>query len=346
MKIANAQIESYINKISEAKICGAMLFGFEQSLIDYRAKLISQKIVSDLSDPFLVSEISKERFVEDNSVLMDEFLSFSMLGGRKLIILRDLNSSAITALGKILKDSFSSPNQDSEQNFILIIAGNVDKNIALRKFIEDSPYFAAIACYEDSSQTITKFIEDKFRQNNINFEAGCAEYLMEQIGKNRQIIELEIAKIADFLEPNQKLTTSIISQTSALIAEAQSDEFINNFVSANFAQSLICGEDLLKNGFEAIGLMRFLSNYLIKLQTVKTAINQGLNQEFEIKAQRLFFKQEIEFRKHLKLIELKQIAFYLKKLAELELKIKTSNISGKFLLLSFLQALGKKQNLK
>lgn len=84
MKIPPFQIENYIQKIAAEKIAGCLLFGPEAALVNYRFNLIAKKIAPDLSDPFLVTNISKEKLVEDKAILGDEFFSYSMLGGRKI----------------------------------------------------------------------------------------------------------------------------------------------------------------------------------------------------------------------------------------------------------------------
>jgi DNA polymerase III delta subunit len=114
---------------------------------------------------------------------------------------------------------------------------------------------------------------------------------------------------------------------------------VNNFAAQNFKSSLISAEKLFKDGFEAITLIRFLTNYLQKLYISKINIKRGTDFETEVKSQRLFFKQEMEFRKHLKTANFKFLIENLKALNELEIAVKTTNISGKILFSNFICSL-------
>jgi hypothetical protein len=104
MKIANSQIDLYIQRIAQEKVAGCLVYGPESSVVSYRFDLIAKKISPDLSDPFLVSNLSKERLAEDKGILADEFFSFSMLGGRKLILVKDCDIAAAAALKILFED--------------------------------------------------------------------------------------------------------------------------------------------------------------------------------------------------------------------------------------------------
>ena len=74
MKIPPFKIDEYIAKISDEKIAGCLVYGPESSLTNYRFDLISKKIVTDLSDPFLVSNLGKDIVYANNKELNDILL--------------------------------------------------------------------------------------------------------------------------------------------------------------------------------------------------------------------------------------------------------------------------------
>jgi DNA polymerase-3 subunit delta len=334
MKIAPFQIDQYIQKITDEKIVGCLIFGPEESIVNYRFDLISKKICPDLTDPFLVVTINKERLAQDNSLITSEFYSISMLGGRKLILVKDVDAAMIAAIKSLFSEADFAKKSD---NFLLIQGGDLDKSSALRKLCEDSPYFAAIACYEDDDRVIKKFIESELVKNQIKFNSQIIDFLFEKLGKNRQIIGLEIDKISIFLGDNKELTLDKLLDLSSSQAEISANELVMSFAAQKFDASLAQAERLFKDGFEAITLIRFLTNYLQKLYDAKTAIELE-NTDFEtaVKSQRLFFKVEAEFRKHLKTLSLNFLNKKLQELQNLEIKIKSSQLSSKLLFTNFI----------
>lgn len=335
MKIANAQIDFYIQKIAQEKIAGCLIFGPETSVVNYRFDMIAKKIVPNLSDPFMVANLSKERLSEDKGILSDEFFSFSMLGGRKLIIVKDVDIAAGAAIKILFEDRDFAKKSD---NFILIQAGDLDKSSPLRKACEDNLNFAVIACYEDDERTIKKFIENQLATKQVKASSQTIELLMEKFGKNRQIILSELEKIIVYLGEEKNLTIELADTLTASEAEITANEFVMNFSAHKFDIALIQAEKLFKDGFEAITLIRFLSNYLQKLYQSKVELELP-NADFEeiVKSQRLFFKTEIEFRKHLKVSSLKFLIRNLQILAELEIKIKSGVMSSRLIFAGFVQ---------
>ncbi len=152
MKIATAATENYLSKIDKEKISGCVIYGPAESVVSSRFELVAKKITPDLSDPFLVANLSKDRLSEDPACLADEFYSFSMLGGRKLIIIKDCDTQAASALKLLLSEKNLSA---KSENFILIQAGDLDKGASLRKQAEESdqsPASPAMKMTKDQSK--------------------------------------------------------------------------------------------------------------------------------------------------------------------------------------------------
>ena len=94
MKISPFKIDEFIRNIeNNQEISAAVIFGPESGLISIRAKEIANKIVSDKSDPFAISDISVQQIEENGNILFDEFFSISMFGpARKLIKISPANN--------------------------------------------------------------------------------------------------------------------------------------------------------------------------------------------------------------------------------------------------------------
>lgn len=345
MKIANAQIDFYIQKIAQEKIAGCLVFGPEVSVVNYRFDLIAKKISPNLSDPFLVANLSKDRLSEDKGILADEFFSFSMLGGRKLIIIKDCDIAAGAALKLLCEDQNFAK---KSENFILIQAGDLDKSSPLRKVAEESAQFAVIACYEDDERIIKRFIENELASKQVKSSPQVIDRLLEKFGKNRQIIQLELEKIMLFLGEKKQLTIELVDSLTQSESEISANEFVMSFAAQKFDVALLQTEKLFKDGYEAITLIRFLSNYLQKLYQSKVELELGMSDlESIVKSQRLFFKTEIEFRKHLHQLSLKFLVKNLQQLEALEIKIKSGAMPSKLIFTGFMQdSLRYKNNIK
>lgn len=336
MKIPPFQIENYINKIADEKVSGCLVFGPETSLVNYRFNEIAKKISPDLSDVFNVVNLSKERISEDKAILVDEFFAMSMLGGRRLILIKDTDAKLAESLKILFADEDFAK---KSENFILIQGGDLEKSSALRKLCEDSPNFAAIACYEDSEVVIKKFIFEELTKRKIKFDNKVTQVFIEKIGLSRITILSEINKIEDFLGEEKNLDVAMLEGLISSESEASINDFILNFTAKKFDLALLAAEKNFRDGVEAIAMIRMLSAYLQKLYQARIAIDfNGVDFESAVKNQRLFFKVEPDFRKNLQLLSLKFLTKNLQILEELELKAKSGQVNPKLLVVSFVQS--------
>lgn len=333
MKIAAYQIESFINNIAQNKqICGTLLYGPESSLITIYGKKIASNIVSNPNDPFLVTNLSEKKINEDSGILDDEFFAIPMLGGRKLINISDAGNKTAEALKAIFE---TNPKLDNS-NFILIYAADLDKNSSLRKFAETSPSIAVLACYEDNEATITGIIQQKLKEHNLIIEQGVMELMLESYGKNRLIILSEIEKLALFVGDNRNISFKIAEQLITNNQQASINEFVNCFANLELINGLNYANKLFKEKFNSVGLCRILANYFTKLRSAKINIENGIALEAEVKNQRLFFKQEPIFKKHLQKWSINKLNDLVLKLQELEVRCKSGNFNQELILKSFI----------
>src|ERR1700687_4449918 len=92
-----------------AGLVAALVYGPDQGLVRERANELAKSVVSDLSDPFRVSELAEGALESDPALLWDEAAALSMTGGRRVV--------RVKGAGNALADSFerflSAPSGDS-----------------------------------------------------------------------------------------------------------------------------------------------------------------------------------------------------------------------------------------
>jgi len=339
MKIPSYKIDEYIKNIDKQKISGCLVFGPESSLIDFYSKQIALKIVPNISDPFLVANISKENMGENSTIILDEFFSLPMLGGRKIIWVNDSGVGVTHAIKSLINnDNFS----NKSDNFILIQGRDLEKSNSLRKIFETNPNFAAIACFEEGDALIKKFIGDLLRQNNIKFSNDIIDFIFEKIGKKRDLIKNEIKKIVLFLGDEKELNLEKLEHLIVSQSESSANDFVQNFANKKYGTALFQAQKLINEGFSSIALIRFLTNYFSKLYSAKSDIeNCNIDFESAVKKQRLFFKIEADFKRQLNNSSINNISYILSALQNLELSVKQGGLSGEFIFYKFLQKISK-----
>ena len=335
MKISSYQVENYIKKIADEKISGCLLYGPEPTITRFRFEVIAKKIVNDLADPFLVSQLSSEKIKEDKAILTDEFYSIAMLGGRRLIMIKDCDANTVQALKILLSD----PQYGRKsENFILIQGGDMDKSSALRKLVEESQFLMAIPCYEEDATSLRKSVSELFVENDIIVEGEIINLIVKNFGKDRNLIVNEVSKIKNYLGDEKKLSLEIFKKITSSNQDENLQDFAVQFASKNYEWCFLRAEKAFEGGNESILLVRNLINYFSKLYNAKVSIeNSGKSIEEAVKSAQIFYKIEADFRRNLQSLSLKFIAKSLQSFEKLEINLKKGNMSARLVFLSYIR---------
>ena len=335
MKISSYQVENYIKKIADEKISGCLLYGPEPTITRFRFEVIAKKIVNDLTDPFLVSQLSSEKIKEDKAILTDEFYSIAMLGGRRLIMIKDCDAHTVQALKILLSDPQYGRKSD---NFILIQGGDMDKSSALRKLVEESQFLMAIPCYEEDATSLRKSISELFVENDIIVEGEIINLMVKNFGKDRNLIVNEVSKIKNYLGDEKKLSLEIFKKITSSNQDENLQDFAVQFASKNYEWCFLRAEKAFEGGNESILLVRNLINYFSKLYNAKVSIeNSGKSIDDAVKSAQIFYKIEADFRRNLQSLSLKFIAKSLQSFEKLEINLKKGNMSSRLVFLSYIR---------
>ena len=335
MKISSYQVENYIKKIADEKISGCLLYGPEPTITRFRFEVIAKKIVNDLTDPFLVSQLSSEKIKEDKAILTDEFYSIAMLGGRRLIMIKDCDANTVQALKILLSD----PQYGRKsENFILIQGGDMDKSSALRKLVEESQFLMAIPCYEEDATSLRKSVSELFVENDIIVEGEIINLIVKNFGKDRNLIVNEVSKIKNYLGDEKKLSLEIFKKITSSNQDENLQDFAVQFASKNYEWCFLRAEKAFEGGNESILLVRNLINYFSKLYNAKVSIeNSGKSIDDAVKSAQIFYKIEADFRRNLQSLSLKFIAKSLQSFEKLEINLKKGNMSSRLVFLSYIR---------
>ncbi len=364
MRILPQQIANYLENIANQTIAGCLLYGNDDVVMASRFRNIAKKIIVDTRDPFLAVNIGGANFATNPELLIEEFLSGSMLGGRKVIMLRELDSGQIrgfnTSLLQNLQELESRYHfKNVDNNFILIYGGDLAKNSPLRQFAEDSKSLAAIACYQESKENVVKMVNAKLQQLAIELEQGALELLLSSSNYQLENCYREIEKIDIFLgDPldgpkvnidskgfNSSLSTKntrkllIIDALKIFPNQQESSliDFVDSLLGKKTYSAIESFNRLLYQELDFIMLVRYISGYFQKLYFAKIdSSNQNID-EF-IRKNNIFFKEADAFKRHLREINSLELEKIMQKTLILEARLKNSEYDSSLVFIDFIRS--------
>lgn len=283
-------------KSPDAAVRAALIHGRDRSGVTERSEILCRTVTPDLNDPFNVTVLTEADIDGDEIRLEEALTALSMLGGRRLVRVRldGARPSVDKALAAALKTHADGGfNPDA---ILVIEAGALGRDSALRKAAEAAPGAAAIACYEDEVGDMARMTREALTADKVALSSEALERFVARLPKERGLMRqeierlilyigpgsgrvLEAAELEDFLgvEPDASLQDAALQAFGGRAAQAQSG------LRRAFAE-----------GESAVVAVRQASIHLGKLRRINVLQANGANAKEAAKAAGVFWKQEAE----------------------------------------------------
>lgn len=294
MKITPAQQESFL-KAPDRAIKAILFYGPDEGQSRAHCLKLIKFYCGAVYDPINIAEIDGASLSEDPARLGDELSSFSLMGGDRVVWLRNASSDAATVVESALLG------EPAPVWPLLITSGDLRPTSKLRKLFEKHSSLAAVACYRDESRKLTQILSEAFREKNITCEQGVIQMLAGNLGNDRGVTLQEVEKIDCYLGEERHLTMDLAMLLSGDNHEQTLDELFNS----------VCGGEVRKlekrlnrafhENIQPIAIYRMLSSHLQKLLSVKAMLAKGMAQKSAFMKHGIFFKQEPLIQKQLPL---------------------------------------------
>ena len=320
MKIPTGKADPFV-KAPPAELRVALIYGPDEGLVRERAATLGATVVADLTDPFLVCNLTGGDISSDPARLADEVAAIALTGGRRLVRVRD----AVDGISKAVQTILDGAPGDA---LTILQAGQLGPRSALRKLAESSDDAAAIPCYADDAGNLERVIRETLSANDVRITSEAAGWLVGRLGSDRAISRGEMEKLALFAGPGAEID---IDMAMAGVGDSAADSMDELIYAAGDGDSN--GVDLylmrsLQAGGTAVGILRALTNHLMRLEAAGARIAQGEPAPSVLKSLRppVFYKLERRFQNQLRIWQGDALARGLQLTLDAELQCKTTGL--------------------
>ncbi len=261
-------------------------------MVRERAETLAKTVVDDLKDPFRLADLTAGDLKDDPARLSDEAAAISMMGGRRVVRVRDITD----AITPICKDFFAALPGDA---LLIFEGGDLPARSSLRKLFEAEKAGAAIACYRDDQRSLPGIIQASLREQGHGVSPDALSFLAANLGGDRQVTRRELDKLA--LYKGQEPGTIELSDATACIGDT-ADLTLDDLAFSVASGKLAMVERTLSRSFlegsHAVTILRAVARHFHKLQFVSGMMGQGLSIDEASKKLRppLFWKTAAEFK--------------------------------------------------
>lgn len=280
----------------EPGIRAVVIHGKDRSGVAERAQILCKAITPDLNDPFNVTVLTDSDVDGDEARLEEALTALSMIGGRRLIRVKlgGEKASVDKMLAAALKTHADGGfNPDA---MLVIEAGALGRDSALRKAAETAKGAAGIVCYEDETGDVARMTREALAADKVGLTSDALERFVSRLPRERGLMRQEIERLALYIGPGSGRSIDVEELDAHLGVEPDAslqDAALQAF-GGRPAPSQAGLRRALAEGESAVMAVRQASIHLGKLRRINVLQGAGAGAKEAAKAAGVFWKQEAE----------------------------------------------------
>ncbi len=223
---------------------------------------------------------------DDPPRLIDEAAAQSLIGGRRLIRIRDADDGLTGAFTLFFK---APPPGDS---LIVLEAGDLSARSRLRILFEGAEAGAALACYVEGEQSLGRVVTDLLGRNGLQADADAISFLSANLVGDRMVARNELEKLALYMEGQKRVTLEDARACIGDSAALEPDEPAWFAADGDFAALDRALVRLQAEGAAPVSILRAAQRHFQRLQLIAGLMGEGKSASAAVESLRppVFFK--------------------------------------------------------
>jgi DNA polymerase-3 subunit delta len=265
--VKQGDAERFVNAPPESVFL-FLMFGADAGLVRERALRLADKRVDDRRDPFQFVEMSGDAVSADPLTLLDEANTVPLFGGRRVLLVETGAKSVIPAVEMLL----AAPPADCA---VILTAGALKWDSALRKLVEGSKLGAAIECQPDSEGDLRALIERTLHEAGLTASPEALGLLRTALGEDRLMSRAELAKLTLYMHGRHKVEAGDVEAIVAQASNVAADRVVLDAFSGRMDAAGAGFDHVVAQGGDGSQLLFGAMRYALALHRAKLAADKG-----------------------------------------------------------------------
>lgn len=273
-----------------------LLHGENSGLVSLRAQALARRSVGKDADALQILRLDGDAISSDPEKLLNEAYAISMFREKRALRIVAGRKALLAALEPLLK----SPPED----FVVIIeAGALKKDAALRRLMEEAAGAAAIECPPDTASELAATVEAATKAAGVRMDVQARDLLVSLLPPDRMTSQAELDRLMLYAGPAGSLTEADIR----LVVDNGSELAVQDLVDAAFLGAFDTAETLLAQlatqGLEPNAILFALLSQTVLLHRACVMVESNRSRDEAVAdAQRhgLYFKRRPAFERQLR----------------------------------------------
>jgi DNA polymerase-3 subunit delta len=265
--IKTHQAGAFLNALE--RVPAAVLFyGSDVGLVAERAAQLAKALSERGNPPGEILRLDDASLEDDPDRLFVELQTTPMFGGRKIV--RATAGRRVTATQ--LKALVEGGNLTGT---LIVEAGNLRPDDALRALFERSPAAAAVACFPDEARDLDAVLRDALAGEGMQITPEAKRLLLTRLGADRALSRSEIDKLALYAHGRSVIDEEDVEAAVGDAAELALDRIVMAAGSANTAAALAECDRSIAAGESAQAVVAALQRHFLRLHRMRGALDAG-----------------------------------------------------------------------
>ena len=284
MKIDARGIERFLSDPGACRV--VLLHGDDAGLVRERADRLTRAVAGGLDDAFRVASL--ERDTHDR--LEEEATALSLIGGRRVIRVRDAVESLLAPIERVLR-----ANADS---LVVIEASALPARSKLRASLEAGKATAVIACYPEEGRQLAATLRQMIEREGCRIDADALASLTDQLGADRAAARGEVEKLVLYVGDATHIDLGAVEACVADASALSLDDAFHAATVGDIPAADRAIERAIADGAAPVQIARSLLYHFHKLRAARIAVEtEGVSPSEATRAARppVFYKRQPAF---------------------------------------------------
>jgi len=320
MNFKQPEIDRFLKSPDKDVRC-VVLFGSNEGMISDLAQKFAATVCSDLNDAFRITTFNMDELEKDFGTLYGEYNAVSLMGGRRVIFIKNANNN----LTKPLKDLMQTSSSDT---FLVITSTSLNTKSSLITYLKDEDFAAVIGCYDDREENMASVARQFFINNGITIASDALEILCQRLSADRKASAGELEKLQTYIGVRKNIVAQDVIKAVSDTSNSSMEDFCFYVAGGQMQKALHAYQSLLNEGSEAVQLIRALTYHFLKILECIAKIEAGNTPDAAASGLKppLMWFRKTEFTSQLKIWKRKAVLDVLSLLYKAEQDCKTTGV--------------------
>ena len=243
-----------------------LFYGPDAGLVSERAAVLARRVAErEGSEVLRLDDVDLENEPERIAI---ELQTVAMFGGRKVVRAsagRRVNTNALKPLVEA----------GIIEGFLIVEAGNLRPDEALRSLFEKSPHAAAVACFPDEARDLDAMLSEILRGAGMQIAPDAKKLLLTRLGADRGLSRAEVEKLALYARGKTLIEEADVEAAVGDAAELALDRIVMAAASGRTGDAVIELDRLVAAGESAQAVIAALQRHFLRLHRLRSGHDSG-----------------------------------------------------------------------